>query len=88
MAEQKVVGVLLPTTAYVLRIQPPPARAMIDQGKYPYLSPCLTWTGVPVGLGSDFNPNAVSICYFAFCLTMTVYCITDVDTSIACRCQW
>lgn len=45
MAEKKVVGVLLPTTAYVLRIEPPPARKMIDNG-------------VPIALGSDFNPNA------------------------------
>lgn len=45
MAEKQIVGVLLPTTAYVLRIQPPPARKLID-------------TGVAVALGSDFNPNA------------------------------
>jgi imidazolonepropionase len=45
MAERQIIGVLLPTTAYVLRITPPPARKMID-------------SGVPVALGSDFNPNA------------------------------
>eukprot|EP00164_Ancoracysta_twista_P003247 GFYU01004334.1.p1 GENE.GFYU01004334.1~~GFYU01004334.1.p1 ORF type:complete len:473 (-),score=92.45 GFYU01004334.1:70-1398(-) len=45
MAEKSVFGVLLPTTAYVLRLVPPPARKMIDQG-------------VPVCLGSDYNPNA------------------------------
>ncbi|ORY48198.1 imidazolonepropionase [Rhizoclosmatium globosum] len=45
MAAQNVFGVLLPTTAYVLRITPPPARKMIDNG-------------VLVALGSDFNPNA------------------------------
>jgi imidazolonepropionase len=39
------VAVLLPSTAYVLRIAPPPARALIDGG-------------VPVALGTDFNPNA------------------------------
>jgi len=39
------VGVLLPTTAYVLRLEPPPARNMID-------------SGVAIALGSDFNPNA------------------------------
>jgi len=38
-------AVLLPTTAYVLRIAVPPARKLIDGG-------------VPVALGSDFNPNA------------------------------
>ncbi|KAJ3246827.1 putative imidazolonepropionase [Chytriomyces hyalinus] len=45
MASNDVFGVLLPTTAYVLRITPPPAREMID-------------SGVLVALGSDFNPNA------------------------------
>lgn len=50
MARSGVVGVLLPTTAYILRLDPPPARAMIE-------------AGVPVALGSDFNPNA-------FCLSM------------------
>ena len=32
MAQAGVVGVLLPTTAYMLRLQPPPARKMIDKG--------------------------------------------------------
>ncbi|XP_068234016.1 probable imidazolonepropionase [Palaemon carinicauda] len=50
MAKAGSVGVLLPTTAYILRLTPPPARAMID-------------AGVPVALGTDFNPNA-------FCLSM------------------
>ena len=33
MAETGVVGVLLPTTAYILRLDPPPARKMIDKGE-------------------------------------------------------
>lgn len=45
MAKHSVVATLLPTTAYVLRIEPPPARTMIE-------------AGVPVALGSDYNPNA------------------------------
>jgi len=45
MAAVPTVAVLLPTTAYVLRIAPPPARKLIENG-------------VPVALGSDFNPNA------------------------------
>ena len=64
MAAKKVVAVLLPTTAYVLRIQPPPARKLIDSGIFNFLfllrqnsSSCGT-IGVPVALGSDFNPNA------------------------------
>ncbi|KAK4309468.1 hypothetical protein Pmani_018907 [Petrolisthes manimaculis] len=50
MAKAGSVAVLLPTTALVLRLPLPPARAMIQ-------------AGVPVALGSDFNPNA-------FCLSM------------------
>jgi len=45
MAEAGTVAVLLPTTAYILRLPPPPARDMIA-------------AGVAVALGSDFNPNA------------------------------
>ncbi|KAL9959748.1 hypothetical protein ACROYT_G033103 [Oculina patagonica] len=50
MSAASVTAVLLPTTAYILRLKCPPARAMIK-------------SGVPVALGSDFNPNA-------FCLSM------------------
>ena len=45
MAESGTAAVLLPTTAYILRLKPPRARDMID-------------SGVVVALGSDFNPNA------------------------------
>ncbi|KAI1732515.1 amidohydrolase family domain-containing protein [Ditylenchus destructor] len=48
LSKSGTVAVLLPTTAYVLRLKPPPARKMID-------------AGVCVALGSDFNPNAY--CY-------------------------
>jgi len=45
MAKRPTFAVLLPTTAYILRLEHPPARKMIE-------------AGVPVALGSDFNPNA------------------------------
>eukprot|EP00298_Acanthocystis_sp_HF-20_P021548 c27982_g1_i1.p1 GENE.c27982_g1_i1~~c27982_g1_i1.p1 ORF type:complete len:427 (-),score=216.85 c27982_g1_i1:314-1594(-) len=45
MAKNSVIAVLLPTTAHILHLQPPPARKMIQRG-------------VPVALGTDFNPNA------------------------------
>jgi len=45
MAIKPTVAVLLPTTAYILRLEPPPARKLIS-GR------------VPVALGSDYNPNA------------------------------
>ena len=48
MAKSETVGVILPTTAYILRLKQPPVRKMIDSG-------CI------ISLGSDFNPNAY--CY-------------------------
>jgi len=45
MSKRPTFAVLLPTTAYILRITPPPARKIIEGN-------------VPVALGSDFNPNA------------------------------
>ena len=54
MAEAKTVAVILPHTGYILRIELPPVRRMID-------------AGVPVALGTDANPNAFSsamVCFF------------------------
>eukprot|EP00760_Papus_ankaliazontas_P038581 PhM_4_TR9197/c0_g1_i1/m.16020/K01468/hutI, AMDHD1; imidazolonepropionase len=45
MARRPTAAVLLPTTAYMLRLVPPPARDLIA-------------SKVPVALGSDFCPNA------------------------------
>ncbi|KAM9501112.1 putative imidazolonepropionase [Clarias gariepinus] len=45
MAKAKTCAVLLPTTAYILRLPCPRARDMLD-------------AGVILSLGSDFNPNA------------------------------
>ena len=45
MSQAGSIGVVLPTTAYILRLTPPPVRDMID-------------AGMAVALGSDFNPNA------------------------------
>ncbi|XP_062339262.1 probable imidazolonepropionase [Osmerus eperlanus] len=45
MATAKTAAVLLPTTAYILRLPQPRARDMLE-------------AGVVVALGSDFNPNA------------------------------
>ncbi|XP_024144449.1 probable imidazolonepropionase [Oryzias melastigma] len=45
MATAKTAAILLPTTAYILRLPQPRARDMLD-------------AGVIVALGSDFNPNA------------------------------
>ncbi|KAJ1372939.1 hypothetical protein KIN20_035251 [Parelaphostrongylus tenuis] len=45
MADSESCAVLLPSTAFILRLAPPPVRKMIT-------------SGVIVALGSDFNPNA------------------------------
>ncbi|CAG0914913.1 unnamed protein product [Notodromas monacha] len=50
MAASGTCAVLLPTTALALQLPHPPVRKMIQ-------------AGIPVALGSDFNPNA-------FCLSM------------------
>lgn len=56
MADKSSVAVILPTTAYLLRLKPPPVRDLIDQG-------------VPVALGSDFNPNAYCLAMVSLPLT-------------------
>uniref|UniRef100_A0A6J0VKD4 Probable imidazolonepropionase n=1 Tax=Pogona vitticeps TaxID=103695 RepID=A0A6J0VKD4_9SAUR len=45
MAQAKCAAILLPTTAYILRLKQPQARKMLKEG-------------VILALGSDFNPNA------------------------------
>ncbi len=45
MSESGSVAVILPTTAYILRLPSPPVRKMIE-------------SNVIVALGTDFNPNA------------------------------
>ena len=53
MAKAGSVAVILPTTAYILRLKSPPVRRMIDQG-------------VIVALGTDFNPNAFCLSMVRF----------------------
>lgn len=45
MAKSKSVGIILPTTHFILKLHNPPVRAMLE-------------AGVPTALGSDFCPNA------------------------------
>uniref|UniRef100_UPI00398F0276 probable imidazolonepropionase n=1 Tax=Pristiophorus japonicus TaxID=55135 RepID=UPI00398F0276 len=59
MASAKSAAVLLPSTAYILRLKTPRARDMLD-------------TGVIVALGSDFNPNAYC---FSMPMIMHMACI-------------
>uniref|UniRef100_H0XB01 Probable imidazolonepropionase n=1 Tax=Otolemur garnettii TaxID=30611 RepID=H0XB01_OTOGA len=59
MATAKCTAVLLPTTAYMLRLKQPRARKMLDEG-------------VIVALGSDFNPNAYC---FSMPMVMHLACV-------------
>ncbi|KAM9230037.1 putative imidazolonepropionase isoform 3-T3 [Dugong dugon] len=59
MATAKCAAVLLPTTAYMLRLKQPRARKMLDEG-------------VIVALGSDFNPNAYC---FSMPMVMHLACV-------------
>ncbi|KAG7389727.1 putative imidazolonepropionase [Phytophthora boehmeriae] len=54
-----VFAVLLPTTMFILKLPSPPARDMIA-------------AGVPVALGSDYNPNAHCL---SMALTMNMACV-------------
>ncbi|KAL5015212.1 hypothetical protein ScPMuIL_009482 [Solemya velum] len=60
MANSDTVAVVLPTTAHILRLTPPPVRKMLDKG-------------VVVALGSDFNPNAYCM---SMPLVMHLACVT------------
>uniref|UniRef100_A0A671G1S7 Probable imidazolonepropionase n=1 Tax=Rhinolophus ferrumequinum TaxID=59479 RepID=A0A671G1S7_RHIFE len=59
MATARCSAVLLPTTAYMLRLKQPRARKMLDEG-------------VIVALGSDFNPNAYC---FSMPMVMHLACV-------------
>jgi len=84
MAAAGVVAVLLPTTAYVLRLKLPPTRKMIDKGTllHDYTLPFVI-SGVAVALGSDFNPNAFCMSMVRqparlACIAQTIYLNTTV----------
>lgn len=59
MALAKTVGIILPTTHFILKLHDPPVRAMID-------------AGVPTALGSDFCPNAHCM---SLPMTMSLACL-------------
>jgi imidazolonepropionase len=54
MATSGSTAVILPTTAYILRLKSPPVRKMIE-------------AGVIVALGTDFNPNAYCLAMVSKC---------------------
>ncbi|KAL6088283.1 hypothetical protein STEG23_035006 [Scotinomys teguina] len=59
MAAARCSAILLPTTAYMLRLKQPRARKMLDEG-------------VIVALGSDFNPNTYC---FSMPMVMHLACV-------------
>ncbi|VCW84098.1 unnamed protein product [Gulo gulo] len=59
MATARCSAILLPTTAYMLRLKQPRARKMLEEG-------------VIVALGSDFNPNAYC---FSMPVVMHLACV-------------
>ncbi|XP_013793776.1 probable imidazolonepropionase [Limulus polyphemus] len=59
MAKAGTIAVILPTTQYILRLRPPPVRQMIE-------------AGIPIALGTDFNPNAYCL---SMPLTMHLACV-------------
>ena len=73
MAEKKILGVLLPTTQFLLKLKVPPVREMVDQGsKFVFWFFLTNLLGVPVALGTDFNPNAYCL---SMPLTMHLACV-------------
>ncbi len=63
MANAKTIAVILPHTGYILRIQLPPVRQMID-------------AGIPIALGTDANPNAFSsamVCFVGHLMRIGFY---------------
>lgn len=46
LSDNQIVGIVCPTTLYLLKLQSPPVRKMIEQN-------------VIIAVGSDFNPNAM-----------------------------
>ncbi len=66
---KRSVGIILPTTIYNLRLDPPPVRKMIE-------------TGVPIALGSDFNPNAYCLSMVSGHKVLTQFCVLLVRVTL------
>jgi imidazolonepropionase len=71
LAEKKILAVMLPTTALILNLKHPPIRTMID-------------SGVPIALGTDFNPNAYCLSMpMAMFLACTMFRMTPEESFVA-----
>ncbi|KAH6938738.1 hypothetical protein HPB50_012219 [Hyalomma asiaticum] len=69
MAKAGSVAVILPTTAFLLRLEPPPVRRLIE-------------AGVAVCLGSDFNPNAYCLAMPMVMYLACVVCGMSLEESL------
>ncbi|KAH7966251.1 hypothetical protein HPB49_014801 [Dermacentor silvarum] len=69
MAKAGSVAVVLPTTAFLLRLEPPPVRRLIE-------------AGVAVSLGSDFNPNAYCLAMPMVMYLACVVCKMSLEESL------
>ena len=76
MAWNQIVGVLLPTTAYILRLTPPPAREMIEKGENDilYLYFCLKLKKLHFFPCCYCKLQIVGCCYWIQNL-MYIYCM-------------
>ena len=72
MAASSTIGVVLPTTAYILKLKPPPVRKMIE-------------CGCALALGSDFNPNAFCLSMpLVMHLACVIFGMTMNEALVAC----
>ena len=70
LAQAGTVAVLLPTTAYILRLRPPPARKMIEKGdtaaSFTGLHSALSWEGLVIWTTTEIFIIPFSSC-MEFC---------------------
>lgn len=72
MLKRPTVAVVLPTTAYLLKLEAPPVRDMIN-------------AGIPIALGSDFNPNAHAMSLpFVMNMACVLFGMTMEESLVAC----
>lgn len=82
MAAGHVFGVLLPTTAYLLRLAPPPARKLIDNGMGPTrVRASVVWFAQGVDCGDGWR------CTLAAQVSRLRWAPISTRTRGACRCQ-
>lgn len=69
IAKSKTVAIICPTTAFLLRLEPPPVRKMID-------------SGVIVAVASDFNPNAYCLSLIHAMQLAVIHCKLTLNEAL------